>query len=106
LDVPRGQAELAKSVGSHLVEDLSNLGFRAGEPTGIDRAAFDAVCARLEGAGYRLAPRDQAWEAFSATRSSELLLREHGLLLRNSLTYAVAASEDLDKRGPLIEIGS
>jgi hypothetical protein len=70
LDVPRGQAELAKSVGSHLVEDLSNLGFRAGEPTGIDRAAFDAVCARLEGAGYRLAPQDQAWEAFSATRAT------------------------------------
>ncbi len=70
LDVPRGQAELVKSVGSHLVEDLSNLGFRAGEPTGIDRPAFDAVCARLEGAGYRLAPRDQAWEAFSAARAT------------------------------------
>jgi len=70
LDVPRGQAELVKSVGSHLVEDITNLGFRAGESQGIDRPAFDAVCVRLERAGYRLVPGDQAWEAFSVTRAT------------------------------------
>jgi Ion channel len=68
LDVPRGQAELVKSVGSHLVEDLTNLGFRSGGSGGIDRPAFDGVCERLAGAGYRLAPRDEAWTAFSAAR--------------------------------------
>ena len=68
VDVPKGHAELVKAVGSHLVEDISNLGFRSGGFIGIDRQAFDAVYARLGGAGYRLAPADQAWEAFSAAR--------------------------------------
>ncbi len=31
--VPRGEAKLFKRVGTHLVEDISNLGFRAGEAT-------------------------------------------------------------------------
>ncbi|MFI5262290.1 MAG: ion channel [Candidatus Limnocylindrales bacterium] len=70
LDVPWGQAELVISLGSHLVEDISNLGFRAGDSIGLDRPAFDAVCARLVDAGYRLAPLDEAWQAFSATRAS------------------------------------
>ena len=70
MDVPRGQAELVKGVGSHLVEDISNLGFRSGGYIGIDRPAFDAVYARLLGAGYRLAPADQAWEAFSVARGT------------------------------------
>ncbi len=68
--VPRGHAELVKSVGSHLVEDIGNLGFRGGSTDGIDRAAFDAVYARLEAAGYRLAPADRAWTDFSAARGS------------------------------------
>src|SRR5664279_1777209 len=42
-DVPRGHAELVKRVGSHLVEDISNLGFRSGGSVGIDRPAFDSV---------------------------------------------------------------
>ena len=55
--VPRGEAKLFKRVGTHLVEDISNLGFRAGEATGLDRADFDAACARLQEAGYRLRTR-------------------------------------------------
>lgn len=69
-DVPRGHAELVKRVGSHLVEDITNLGFRSGGSVGIDRPAFDTVCARLLGAGYRLIPADEAWEAFSAARAT------------------------------------
>jgi hypothetical protein len=70
LDVPRGQAELVKAVGSHLAEDIGNLGFRSGHSHGIDRPAFDAVYARLQDAGFRLAPIEQAWEAFAVARGT------------------------------------
>jgi hypothetical protein len=70
LDIRRGQAELAISLGAHLVEDITNLGFRHGSATGIDRAAFDEVHARLAAAGYRLVPADEAWPAFAATRAT------------------------------------
>jgi hypothetical protein len=79
-DVPRGEAERFRRVGSHLVEDISNLGFRAGSPRSpahqleetdrdqLDREAFDAACVRLADAGYSLAPRAQAWSAFKTVR--------------------------------------
>jgi hypothetical protein len=68
--VPRGEAKLFKRVGAHLVEDIFNLGFRAGEPTVLDRSAFDAACDRLEQAGYSLAERDAAWPSFEAARGT------------------------------------
>lgn len=68
--VPRGEAKLAKRVGTHLVEDIYNLGFRAGEPTALDRSEFDAACTRLEEAGYTLEPRDEAWARFEAARAT------------------------------------
>jgi hypothetical protein len=67
--VPRGEAKLFKRVGTHLVEDIFNLGFRTGMPQGLDRSDFDAACDRLEEAGYTLEPRDQAWPAFEAARA-------------------------------------
>ncbi|HYL39841.1 MAG TPA: ion channel [Candidatus Binatus sp.] len=67
-DVPRGSAELCRRVGSHLVEDLSNIGFREGDGTWLSRPDFDLVCDRLERAGYRLARRDEAWGRFEAAR--------------------------------------
>src|ERR1035437_2859275 len=77
--VPRGEAELFARVGSHLVEDISNLNSRAGvtaprDParvgSGLDRAAFDKACLRLAEAGYRVAPADQAWQAFELARTA------------------------------------
>jgi hypothetical protein len=68
--VRRGEAKLFKRVGTHLVEDIYNLGFRAGHPTSVDRSAFDAVCDRLEASGYVLEPRDYAWAAFEAARAT------------------------------------
>lgn len=70
LDVRRGQAELAITLGTHLVEDITNLGFRRGTATGMDRAAFDEVHARLAVAGYHLVPADEAWPAFAAARAT------------------------------------
>lgn len=66
--LPRGSAELARRVGSHLAEDLSNLGFEEGETAWLGRPEFDAVCDRLERAGYRLADRADAWGRFEAAR--------------------------------------
>jgi len=81
-DVPRGEAERFRRAGAHLVEDISNLGFRAGgtgipktdrsvsEKARLDHLAFDQACARLAEAGYRLAPSDDSWLSFSAVRES------------------------------------
>ena len=69
-DVPRGEAKLFKRVGTHLVEDIYNLGFRLGEPTSLDRSAFDAACARLIEAGYTLEPPEVAWPTFRAARAT------------------------------------
>jgi hypothetical protein len=68
--VPRGQASLVKGLGSHLVEDITNLGNRAPASATLDRPAFDAVYSRLRAAGYHLAPEGEAWSAFSAARAS------------------------------------
>ena len=68
--LPRGEAKLFKRVGTHLVEDIYNLGFRAGEPTNLERSDFDAACDRLEDAGYTLEARDEAWPAFEAARAT------------------------------------
>lgn len=69
-DVPRGEAKLFKRVGTHLVEDIHNLGFRAGETGSLERADFEAACYRLREAGYRLVPDDVAWPLFEAARAT------------------------------------
>jgi hypothetical protein len=70
VDVPRGEAKLFKRVGTHLVEDIYNLGFHVGEPTSLDRSSFEAACARLVEAGYRLESPDIAWPHFEAARAT------------------------------------
>ena len=67
--IPRGDAELVRRVGSHLVEDMANLGFGAGAHVPLSREAFDLVCARLAAVGYELEPADEAWPRFEAARS-------------------------------------
>jgi hypothetical protein len=68
--VPRGQAELMKRVGAHLVEDISNyMGFRDGDGSIVERADFEEAYARLGAAGYKLEDPDRAWRAFQAGRA-------------------------------------
>lgn len=69
-DVPRGEAKLVKQLGTHLVEDIHNLGFRAGEPTTLDRSDFEAAYFRLGQAGYALRSIDDAWAAFDVARGT------------------------------------
>jgi hypothetical protein len=68
--LPRGEAELAKRLGSHLVEDIWNIGFHDGEALPLDRLDFEVAYDRLARAGYTLEPSDQAWLAFEAARAS------------------------------------
>ena len=68
--LPRGDAKLFKRMGTHLVEDISNLGFHTGAPSGLDRSDFEAACDRLELAGYTIAPRDEAWPRLEAARAT------------------------------------
>ena len=68
--LPRGEAKLFKRVGTHLVEDIYNLGFRTGEPTTLARSDYEAACDRLTAAGYTLAPHDRAWPMFEAARAT------------------------------------
>lgn len=68
--VPRGQAEITKRVGAHLVEDISNNLGLAGDGSRVDRDQFDEVYRRLGAAGYDLETEDEAWRAFERARSS------------------------------------
>jgi hypothetical protein len=69
--VPSGQAELAKRVGAHFVEDIANyLGFGPVEGSGVDRGAFDKAYGRLADAGYELQDAGEAWSAFEQARAT------------------------------------
>lgn len=67
--IPRGDAELVRRVGAHLVEDMANLGFHGGEHQPLSRESFELVCERLAAVGYELEPIDEAWPRFEAARS-------------------------------------
>lgn len=65
-----GSAKLMFQVGTHLVEDLSHVfGFQHEHLPGVEREEFEAACRRLESAGYRLKPLDEAWDRFADLRS-------------------------------------
>lgn len=68
--VPRGEAELCRRVGSHLVEDISSLGFTEGKSVALSREEFDAACRRLAAAGFDLEPADRAWRLFARARAA------------------------------------
>jgi hypothetical protein len=94
--LPRGEAELARRLGSHLVEDIWNIGFRDGESVPLDRLDFEVAYDRLGRAGFTLEPADRAWLAFGAARSS------YGSRLEDMATYwATPASSWLGVQAPL-----
>jgi len=68
--LPRGEAELAKRLGSHLVEDIWNIGFHDGESVPLDRLDYEVAYDRLARAGFALEPADTAWLAFEAARAT------------------------------------
>jgi hypothetical protein len=68
--VSRGQAEITKRVGAHLVEDISNNLHLAGDGSRVDAEQFAEVYRRLGEAGYDLEPEAEAWRAFEAARAT------------------------------------
>jgi len=64
-----GSAKLTLTIGNHLVEDMVwYFGFARTEDVGVERVEFEQALDRLEKVGYKVHPRDKAWEKFSHIR--------------------------------------
>lgn len=68
--IPRGQAELTKRVGAHLVEDISNYFHLEGDGSVVEREEFEEAYGRLAASGYDLEPMDEAWRGFERARGT------------------------------------
>ena len=68
--IPRGQAELTKRGGAHLVEDISNIVGLRGDGSGVDHGQFDEARGRLREAGYAVVEGDEPWHQFEAARAT------------------------------------
>src|SRR5256885_2203165 len=73
LDGPAaGAAKLTLTIGDHLVEDMVwYFNFPRSDDVGVERSEFDEALDRLEKVGYKVHPRDHAWESFSKIRSED-----------------------------------
>ncbi len=69
-DIPRGQAELTKRGGAHLVEDISNILAFQGDGSRVDQTQFNEAFERLRAAGYRLGDAEQSWHRFERGRAT------------------------------------
>ncbi len=64
-----GSARLTLTIGNHLVEDMVwYFNFARTEDVGVERVEFEQALDRLEKVGYKVHPRDKAWEKFSHIR--------------------------------------
>ena len=69
--VPKGQAQLAHSVGAHLVDDVADyFGLLGTEQSLVERQEFVTARERLAAAGYTLGDEAQTWEAFRRLRAT------------------------------------
>jgi hypothetical protein len=67
--VPRGEATVMRGIGSHVVEDLTQVfGLAYERDAGVERSEFDDAYRSLGSAGYTLREPDAAWVDFSSTR--------------------------------------
>jgi len=69
-NVPRGHAKITHRVGTHLVEDITNILHLKGDGSAVDRDEFAVVYGKLAKVGYELEPEDEAWHAFERERAS------------------------------------
>lgn len=69
-DVPSGQAQMTRSIGAHVVEDLARF-LRVPRTTavGIELAEYEQARERLHAAGYALGPAEQGWRDFQSARA-------------------------------------
>lgn len=68
--IPRGQAELTKRGGAHLVEDISNIIGLQGDGSLVGQAEFDEAYERLRQVGYQLGDADESWHRFERGRAT------------------------------------
>lgn len=67
--VPVGPATMMRSVGAHLVEDVTAyFGLPHEHDPGVERSEFDEARARLAAAGFRLREAEAAWGQFTTLR--------------------------------------
>jgi hypothetical protein len=96
-DVPNGEAQLAHSVGSHVVYDVAKHFhlMQPGSPA-VDRAEFEAARERLAAAGFRLDDEQDAWPRFCRLRA------EYAASLNRMADYwAIAPAQWIGDRSPL-----
>ncbi len=96
-DVPKGQAAILHSVGSHLTHDLAKyFGLLGDDNVLVERDEFSAARMRLAAAGYTLADEDQAWDAFQRLRA------EYASALNNmSRNWAITPAQWIGDRSPI-----
>ncbi len=115
---PRGEAKLFKRVGTHLVEDIYNLGFRAGSrstwidrtsrPPAIDSRASGTPCGPVTRRGRRsrrpAAPTRCAWKRWRRTgpprrrRGSAIRSRSGRRSIRATIPEAASAPRAVRRR--------
>lgn len=70
-DVPSGQAQMTRSIGAHVVEDLARfLRLPRMTTVGIERVEYDSARERLRASGYALRSAEEGWRHFQAARSA------------------------------------
>ena len=93
--IPRGQAELTKRGGAHLVEDIGNILGLHGDGAAVDRGQFDEAYRRLERAGYELEDQERAWRNFERSRRTYA-----GRLEAMAVYWATPANAWITERHP------
>ena len=95
--IPTGQATLAHSVGTHLVDDVAHyFGLFGTDSTLVEDQEFVAARERLAAAGYSLRPAAEAWQSFSRLRS------QYASSLNNLARYwAIEPAQWIGDRSPL-----
>jgi hypothetical protein len=96
-DIPKGQATLLHSVGSHLAHDLAKyFGLLGEDVVLVEFAEFRAARERLAAAGYRLGDETQSWESFQRLRSEYA-----GSLNNMARHWAISPAQWIGDRSPV-----
>jgi hypothetical protein len=95
--VPKGQATLLHSVGSHLAHDIAKyFGLMGEDVVLVELSEFRAARGRLKAAGYDVGDETQSWESFQRLRS------EYAGSLNNMARYwAISPAQWIGDRSPI-----
>lgn len=95
--LPKGQATLLHSVGSHLTHDIAKyFGLLSEDAVLVEPAEYKAARERLQVAGYRLADEAKAWDSFRRLRSEYA-----GSLNNMARHWAINPAQWIGDRSPI-----